>query len=124
MLRSLASHNGFIMRVFLAFVFVWFGISEITDPANWISYMPSFISNWNIDGNFLVQIHGAILVFLSFCLIFKFYLRLTSFLMVLIMLQITFGLFLISKFEPNEIIVRDIGLLGLAVGIWLKELNN
>lgn len=121
MLRSLVFHKGFIMRVFLAFVFVWFGISEIADPTNWISYMPSFISNWNTDSNFLVQIHGAVLVFLSFCLVFKFYLRFTSFLMVLVMLQITFGLFLINKFEFNEIIVRDIGLLGLAIGIWLNE---
>lgn len=123
MLKNLASHNGFIMRIFLAFVLLWFGISEIADPKNWVSYMPTFISSLG-NSNFLVQIHGFILVALSFCLIFKFYLRYTAFLVVLIMLQIIFGLLLISKFEVNEIVVRDIGILGLAIGVWFNELRK
>ena len=119
MLKNLATHNGFIMRIFLAFVFLWFGVSEFADPANWVSYMPSFVSVLGLDANFLVVIHGLFLIVLSFCLIFKLFLRIASFAAILILLQITFGLLVISKFEINEIVVRDIGLLGLAIGIWL-----
>ena len=120
MLQNLASHNGFIMRIFLAFVFLWFGVSEVMDPANWVSYMPAVVSGLGAEGSLLVQIHGALLVIVSFCLIFKLFLRYTAFIAVLIMLQITFGLLLSSKFEINEIIVRDIGVLGLAIGVWLN----
>ena len=121
MLNNLAAHNGFIMRISLAFVFLWFGVSEIIDPINWVSYLPAFVSSLGIDSNFLVQIHGILLVIISFCLIFKLYLRYAAFLAVLIIMQITFGLLLISKFEINEIVVRDIGILGLAIGIWLQS---
>ena len=124
MLKNLASHNGFIMRIFLAFVFLWFGVSEIVDPTNWVSYMPAFISDLGMDGNFLVQIHGILLVIVSFCLIFKLFLRYTGLLAVLVMFQIIFGLLLFSKFEINEIVVRDIGILGLAIGVWIGALKN
>lgn len=124
MLKSLASHNGFIMRVFLAFVFVWFGISEISNPVYFSGYIPSSVSNLGLDENLLIQIHGVFLVFLSFCLIFKFYLRFTGLLAILVLLQIIFGLLLISKFEINEIIVRDIGVLGLAIAVWLQSIKS
>lgn len=122
-MQNLASHNGFIMRIFLAFVFLWFGVSEFVNPTNWVSYMPSFVSGLGLDGNFLVVIHGLFLIVISFCLIFKFFLRFTGLLAILILLQITFGLLVISKFEINEIVVRDIGLLGLAIAVWLQSIQ-
>ena len=111
------------MRIFLAFVFLWFGVSEIVDPANWVSYMPAFFSSLGIDSNFLVQIHGALLVMVSFCFIFKFYLRFIGLVAIMVLLQVTFGLLLINRFEINEIVVRDIGLLGLAIWIWLQSVQ-
>ncbi|MEK7517501.1 MAG: hypothetical protein AAB583_03040 [Patescibacteria group bacterium] len=124
MVKSLVSHNGFIMRVFLAFVFIWFGISEINNPDNFSGYIPSSFSNLGLDENLLVQIHGGVLVLLSFCLIFKFYLSVTGLLAVLIMIQIIFGLMLVNNFQIDDIIARDIGILGLAIGVWLNALRN
>ena len=124
MLKSLVSHNGFIMRVFLAFVFVWFGISEISNPIHFSGFIPSFVSNLGLDENLLIQIHGVFLVLLSFCLIFKFYLSVTGLLAILILVQIIFGLLIINNFELDDIIVRDIGILGLAIGIWLNTLKK
>ena len=124
MVKSLVSHNGFIMRVFLAFVFIWFGISEINNPDNFSGYIPSSFSNLGLDENLLVQIHGGVLVLLSFCLIFKFYLSVTGLLAILIMIQIIFGLMLVNNFQIDDIIARDIGILGLAIGVWLNALRN
>lgn len=124
-LNNLAVHYGFVMRVFLAFVFVWFGISEIMDPPYFSGYVPPFIQNLPFyDAKMFIQVHGAILVFLSFCLIFKFYLKVTGLFAVLMLGQIIVGLLLTENFEINEIIVRDIGLLGLALSIWLNELKQ
>ena len=124
MLKSLASHSEFIMRIFLAFVFLWFGVSEIVDSNNWVSYMPSFILSLGIGANFLVQIHGVILTAVSICLVFKLFIRFAGFLAIFIMIQLIIGLLIIGKFEINEIVVRDIGILGLAIGVWLNSLKT
>lgn len=108
------------MRLSLAFVFGWFGISEILNPVYFSGYIPPFAKTlpfFNL--NLFIQTHGVILALLSICLIFKFHLRLTGILNILMLMQIIGGLLLISGF--NEIVVRDIGLLGLAISIWLNE---
>lgn len=110
------------MHLSLAFVFGWFGISEILNPVYFSGYIPPFVKILPFfNPNIFIQVHGIVLTLLSLCLIFKFYLRFTGILMILMLLQITFGLLLISGF--NEIVVRDIGLLGLAISIWLYEIE-
>ncbi len=120
MFAKLAKNYLLVMRLSLAFVFVYFGISEIFNPAYFSGYIPSFISHLSIyEPDLFIRVHGSVLVFLSLCLIFKFYLKFTGILVILMLIQIIGGLLLISGF--NEIVVRDIGLLGLAISIWLYE---
>ncbi len=109
-----------MMRLSLAFVFAWFGISEIFNPVYFSGYVPPFIANLPFfNSNLFIQAHGAVLTLLSLCLIFKFHLRLAGIINILMLMQIIGGLLLISGF--NEIVVRDIGLLGLAISIWFYE---
>lgn len=111
-----------IMRLSLAFVFGWFGISEIINPAYFSGYVPPFAANLPFfNSNLFIQIHGVVLALLSLCLVFKFHLRLTGILNILVLLQIIISLLLISGF--NEIVIRDIGLLGLALSVWLYEIK-
>jgi len=108
------------MRLSLAFVFLWFGISEIFNPVYFSGYVSVFVKIIPFfNPNIFIQVHGAVLTLLSICLIFKFYLRVTGIINILMLAQIITGLLLISGF--NEIVVRDIGLLGLAISIWLYE---
>lgn len=124
-LKNLANHYDFVMRSFLGFVFAWFGISEIANPSYWSGYVPSFVANLPFyEPDLFLRGHGVILVFLSVCLVFKFYLKITGLFSILMLGQIIFGLFVTSNLVINEIIVRDIGLLGLALSIWLKEIRQ
>jgi len=112
-----------IMRIALGFVFGWFGISEILNPAYFSGYIPLFIANLSFfNSNLFIQAHGIILALLSLCLIFKFKLRIAGLLSILMLVQIIISLLLISGF--NEIVVRDIGLLGLAISIWLQSSSS
>ncbi len=121
MLKNIASHYGFVMRVSLGFVFVWFGISEVFNPNYFRVYVPPFISNFGFDNDLLIQIHGGLLIVLFLCLVFKIYLKITGLASVFILTSIVFGLLITPEFGFNEIAVRDIGLLGLSLAIWLNE---
>lgn len=113
----------FVMRMSLAFVFAWFGIYEIFNPVYFSGYVPAFLKALPFfNSNLFIQTHGAVLTLLSLCLIFKFHLRLTGILNIIILMQIIGGLVLISGF--SEIVVRDIGLLGLATSVWLYEIKK
>ena len=108
------------MRGFLGFVFLWFGISEILNPRYWSGYVPQMaIELLPIPILPFVQAHGAILVFLAVCFLFRFYLRYVGVLALLVLLSIIGGLISMNGFD--EVVVRDIGLLGLALSIWLHE---
>lgn len=112
-----------MMRLSLAFVFGWFGISEIFNPVYFSGYVPPFMSSlpfFNL--NLLIQVHGVILTLLSFCLIFRFHLRIAGIINVLMLAQIIGGLLLTQGY--NEIVVRDLGLFGLALSIWFYEIKK
>ena len=122
-LKKLANSYNFVMRIFMAFVFGWFGISEIFDPKYWSGYVPQTATSLlPISLYTFVQIHGIILALLALCLMFRFYLRYTGIISLLMLLSIIGGLIAINGFD--EIVVRDIGLFGLALSIWLYEIHT
>lgn len=110
------------MRLSLGFVFGWFGIAEILNPRYWSGYVsPIALDLLPIPILPFVQGHGVILTFLAICLILRFKLRYTGFLAMLVLLSIIGGLISMNGFD--EIAVRDIGLLGLTLSIWLYEVK-
>ena len=122
-MKKFAVYHPLVMRLSLTFVFGWFGISEILDPKYWSGYIPEMAEKLlPIPLLSLVQIHGIVLVLLAACLILRFYLKYVGALAVFVLLSIIGGLISMQGF--NEIVVRDIGLLGLALSIWLHEINT
>lgn len=108
------------MRLFLAFVFAWFGVNEILNPRYWSGYVPQMaIEMLPIPIYPLVQAHGAVLALLAVCFLFGFYIRYIGVIALLVLLSIIGGL--ISTNGIDEIVVRDIGIFGLALSIWLKS---
>lgn len=111
------------MRVSLGFVLLWFGVNEVLDPRYWSGYVPSLVASFLPFGvNLFVQMHGVVLSLLALSLFFKFYIRYTGLLAVGVIFLIISGLIMIDGF--NEIVVRDIGLFGLALAIWLHEVKE
>lgn len=112
-----------IMRLSLVFVFVWFGVNEISNPVYWSGYVPPLVEKFLPFGiNLFVQLHGVALSILALALLFKFYIRYAAFLSIIVLFSITGGLIVMNGL--NEIAVRDIGLLGLALSIWLYEIKE
>lgn len=122
-LKDLANHYPFIMRLSLAFVFIWFGVSEITNPVYWSGYVPQMARELlPIPILPFVQGHGAVLAFLGLCFLFRFQLRYTGVLAMLVLISIIGGLMSTNGFD--EIVVRDIGIFGLALSVWFSEIKE
>lgn len=116
-MKKLAVYHPFIMRGFLGFVLLWFGVNEILDPRYWSGYVPPLVRGFlPFEVNLFVQMHGVVLVLLALSLFFQFYIRYTGLIVLGVLFSIISGLIMIDGF--NEIVVRDIGLFGLALSIW------
>lgn len=103
--------------MFLGFVVIWFGLNEVRNPEAWAIYVPGFLQGMSMV-NTLVLVHGVILILSGVALIFNFYRRLAAIVLALMLLDIVATLWLGSGLD--EITVRDIGLLGMALAL-IKE---
>ena len=111
------------MRAFLGFVLLWFGVNEIAEPRYWSGYVPPIATEiLPIPILPLVQGHGITLCILGLGMFFKILIRFTGFIVMLILLSIVGSLIMIQGF--SEIVVRDIGLFGLALSIWLHDIQS
>ncbi len=107
-----------LMRLAVAVVFVAFGIWEIVQPSYWTAFVPSALSGL-ASATLLVNLHGMLLLLVGLAILFGAYLRFASALAVLIMLEVTVGLWLESGF--TDLIVRDLALLIIAVALYFDD---
>jgi len=107
----------------MGFVLGWFGVNEIFNPVYWSGYVPPIVEQFlPFDINLFVQMHGIVLSLLALSFFLSLYIRYTGLIAVGVLISIIGGLIMINGF--NEIVVRDIGLLGLALSIWLHEIKE
>lgn len=102
----------------LAFVVIWFGVTEIMHPAEWAVFVPSFVAGVAPAAT-LVTVHGFLLFVLSLALIFNFYRRVAAIIVAIILLEIIFNF--LQKGGLNPIVVRDIGLFGAALALSFRN---
>ncbi len=110
-----------IIAYTLGFVVIWFGVNELLYPIEWIGFLPLFIGTGKL-ASALLAIHGVILVAAGLMLIFNFYRRLAALVLALTLAEIVIDLMLQSI--PYDVIVRDIGLLGMAVALLCKPASK
>ena len=105
-----------ILSLALGFVVSWFGSNEILHPASWTVFVPNFLG---FLGDqiiiYLVMFHGVLLIICGLGLVFNFYRRIAAFIIFLMLLDIIITLFLEEGLD--EIVVRDIGLAGMAFAL-------
>ncbi|SRR5258708_6949419 len=103
-----------VLRYGLAFVFLWFGGSQLRDQAMWTSYIPDWATNLSGQSvSTLVLINGLFEIIASVFLLMGFKVRIMASLLFLHLLTIVFELGFTS------IGVRDIGLSVAALSVAL-----
>ena len=105
-----------ILSYSLGFVALWFGLNEMFFPKEWLTFTPSFIGSDALAVN-LVIIHGAILTICALLLFSNIYRKLAAIILALLFIEIIIDL--VSQTGVSDIVVRDIGLCGMAIGLAL-----
>ncbi len=118
MLKS-AKFSHFFIRFSLAIVFLWFGADKFFHPFYWINaWMPKwaidFAGRLGVDGISLIYLFGTFEVLIGISLISGVFIRSFSFLAIIFLLSVI----IFTGF--NEITVRDIGLIGgfMSLFVW------
>jgi len=100
----------------LGVVFAWFAAQQLHNPDAWVHFVPSFIQGLAIlPESMLIRLHGTLLLVASAGLLAGVGVRIAAGLGAFILVQIIAAL-AISGGEAN-LIARDVGLLGLALGL-------
>lgn len=107
-----------VLRIGMSLVFLWFGISQLIDPTNYIGYLPEFLFNSSFAHSFVIG-NGIFEIIAGLLLLLGFFVRPIALLLALHLAVITFEL------GYGEVAVRDFGLtlatLSIALGgndIW------
>ncbi len=94
-----------ILRFGIAFVFIWFGVSQLQNQSMWTSYIPeNVLSILNTSAVNMVLFNGSMEVVLGLCLFVGFYSRVSALILGIHIASITF----IIGFNPTGI--RDFGI--------------
>ena len=117
-LSSLKLSNLFL-RLGLAAVFIWFGIDKFINPQYWLnawipqSYL-ALASRVGISGLEIVYASGIFELLVGASVLSNVFIKIFS------ALALIFLIVIVSTFGINEIIARDIGLIGgfLALFFW------
>lgn len=107
-----------ILSIFLGFVVIWFGINEVSNPTDWSVFIPEFLGSI-APASTLVTIHGVVLILMGLAVIFNWHRRIGAAVLGLMILSIIVTLF--GSEGLSEIVVRDIGLFGIALALFVRN---
>jgi uncharacterized membrane protein YphA (DoxX/SURF4 family) len=100
-----------VARVLLGLVLAWFGYHELVQPSLWTGYVPVVSGSTLLV--LLVLTHGWLLLMLAVALLAGIAVRAVSAVAVVLLLQIVTSLAMSNGL--SDLVLRDVGVLGLAV---------
>lgn len=106
-----------VARVATGLVLACFGVWELTGPGQWAGYVPHFAAA-AVSPVSLILVHGWILFVLAAAALVDFAPPVTAWIAVAVMAEVVLGLALTSGL--TDILVRDVGLLALAL-VWALD---
>ncbi len=101
-----------VAGVLLGLVLAWFGYHELVQPALWTGYVPVLASTSTL-AVILVLAHGWVLLVLAVALIAGVAPRAAAVVAALLLLEVVISL--IATAGLSDLVLRDAGVLGLAV---------
>ena len=100
-----AKYAPFVIRLALASVLLWFGISELIDPITWASLVPpKAVHILNISSETIMKISGSVEIILAVLLLVGAYTRIVAGIVILHLASIIWAL------GYGDLAVRDFGL--------------
>jgi uncharacterized membrane protein YphA (DoxX/SURF4 family) len=100
-----------IIRITLAFVFLWFGFSQISNMAQWVGFVPEWMTSI-VSAGTLVLLNGIFEIIAGFLLAVGFLPRYIALLLGIHLLVISYS------FGFTAIGIRDIGLACVTLSLF------
>jgi len=107
-----------ITRLSFAVVFIGIGIWEIVQPSYWSFYVPSILAKF-ANANLITMVQGAALIVIGGGVLTGAYLKIFAALGVLMMIAILTDL--IVSFGFTDLIIRDSGVLLIALALYFDD---
>lgn len=105
-----------LMRLMMGFILGWFGGLQVRSQSDWVDFVPDFISRLSpIADSYLIFLHGSLLLLAAVGIFLGLRFAAASLLATILLSFIIFTL-IVGEGSVN-LIVRDIGILGLAIGL-------
>jgi uncharacterized membrane protein YphA (DoxX/SURF4 family) len=100
-----------VSRVLLGLVLAWFGYHELVQPSLWTGYVPVVTGSALLV--LLVLAHGWLLLMLAVAMVAGIAIRVVAAITAALLLEIVVSMTLTSGL--SDLVLRDVGVLGLAV---------
>ena len=109
-----------LMRLTLAFTLGWFGMLQAFNPGEWIDFVPEMVSRFSPVGDItLVLIHAFLLLVAATGILLGLQFRRAALLGFLLLADIILAL--VIDGGSLNLITRDIGILGLTIGVFFDD---
>ena len=104
-----------LLRAGLVVLFLWFGLSQVTTPGDWLAWVPEWTSAFGVSASTIVLLNGAFEVVLGALLAVGFYTRIAALLLSIHLLFIAY------EVGYNDVGVRDFVLAIATLSLALFE---
>jgi hypothetical protein len=116
--RQLMRH--LLLRFSLGFILLWFGLQQVISPGEWSEFIPEIWSSYSpVGGMGLIFVHGALLTMAAIGIFAGLFPRGACMLAAALLLEII--VVLLIRGDSGGLIVRDIGLLVMALVLALDQ---
>ena len=111
-----------LMRITLGFILAWFGVQQVLNPSEWTDFIPAIISGHSpIAAVDLILLHGIFLLVAATGIILGLFFVGSCLMAAGIFFEII--LVLLLNGNNGSLIVRDVGLLALAIALALDPVQ-
>ena len=94
----------FALRIGMALVVLWFGVSQVIDPSAWTGFLPSWLPSLGMTPQTHIIINGAVEIIVSLALLAGFWTRIAAIIAAVHMYAVTVAV------GYSAVGVRDFGL--------------
>ncbi len=108
-----SNYSSIILRVGIAFVFIWFGYESFSNPSAFSRLVPAFTESL-ASAETLVKIHGVVEMILGLLLLIGIKVRIVSSILFLILCSTI----ILLPYGPN--MIRDVGLAAALLSMAVK----
>ena len=108
-----------ILRIGVAFAFLYPPYAALIDSYSWLAYFPGFVHSWNINQLLLLHAFGVLEVVIALWLLSGYRIVIPATLATLMLLGIV-----VFNMPNFQVLFRDVSIAAMAIGLAMLHFKN